>query len=76
MGKREYKKPGLLAPNNAVAVIPAALAAGAAAFASSAIAPGAALVGGYAVGRAVKSAMEVREDIMNLRTLKKVESFA
>lgn len=72
---KEYKKPNCMNVNDSRGFIPAAVAAGVAAVSSTAaaIAPAAALVGGYAVGRAVKTAMEFREDYPVGRCLEKVE---
>ena len=56
--RKEYVKPSICNHNNLAGIVP--LAAVASAAAATKLAPAAALVGGYAVGRAVKQAMEIR----------------
>lgn len=58
MKKKEYKKP------NVVSEKPARLL--------PALAAGAAIAGGYVIGRGVKQAMEVRTDAFKLNSLSKV----
>lgn len=57
--KKQYRKPYTYSAENIQGVIP--LAAIGAAAAATTLAPAAALVGGYAVGRGVRQAMEIRE---------------
>lgn len=78
--KKSYNHPSLVSAQNIVALVPlAAIGAGIAAVgaAASAVATSVATVGvplaaGYAVGRGVKSAMEIRPGEPEIPVLKKV----
>ena len=58
MKKKKYQKPNVIS-NRTTGLVPA-------------LAVGAALAGGYAIGRVVKQAIEVRDDGFKLRSLNKV----
>lgn len=71
--KKTYRKPNMCMMEEVQGIVPlAAVAAGAAAVATE-LAPAAALVGGYAVGRGVKQMMEARPTSFNNRIIEVME---
>ena len=59
--KKAYIKPYGCTANDAVGIVPLAAALAGAASIATQLAPAAALVGGYAVGRGIKQAMEFHQ---------------
>ena len=77
MGRKQYIRPTVVLSHGGLGLIPAVVAAAATGLASvastaaSVASVGAALAGGYMVGRVVKS-MEIRPEETQLRALRKV----
>lgn len=71
--KKIYTKPSICQVNNVQGIVPLAAAAAGIASVASQIAPAAALVGGYAVGRGIKQAMESRPDQFCNRLISVIE---
>ncbi len=71
--KKKYVSPSVTAQGYGVNIVPAALAASAAGWSLlSGAAAAVGMAGGYAIGRAVKTSMELHMDYSNIGHLKKV----